>query len=50
MFDKYRLSVGIEYEIGKNQSIELFYIYKGEIKKSDIEVTNITGLKYEYSF
>ena len=30
-------------------TIELFYIYKGELDESEIEGTNIFGLKYKYT-
>jgi hypothetical protein len=49
-YDKYRLSTGIDYTINSDYSVELFYIYKAEIKNKKIEVTNIMGLKFEYTF
>lgn len=49
-YDKYRISIGFEYELSESQSIELFYKYKQELKKSEDEITNIIGLKYEYTF
>jgi hypothetical protein len=49
-YDKYRLSAGVDYTITSDYSVELFYIYKCEIKKNDNEVTNIMGLKFEYTF
>ena len=47
---KYRLSSELEYSFSSTQAIELFYIYKGVFKKNHIDVTNITGIKFEYSF
>ena len=49
-YDKYRLSVGVDYTINSEYSFELFYIYKYEFKKKNDEVTNIMGLKFEYTF
>ncbi len=50
-YDKFRLSAGVDYIINSYYSVEFFYIYKGKIKKEKIdEVTNIMGLKFEYTF
>ncbi len=49
VFEKYRYSIALERQLKKNQSVELFYTYNGEVKKSEMEVTNIIGVKYEYS-
>ena len=40
---------GFEFDITEVQSIELFYTYNGEYDKSEFEITNIYGLRYEYS-
>jgi len=50
VYDKYRLSGGVDYTINSEYSFELFYIYKYEFKKKNDEVTNIMGLKFEYTF
>jgi len=50
-YDKFRLSTGVDYTINSFYSVEFFYIYKGNIKEKRIdEVTNIMGLKFEYTF
>jgi len=50
-YDKFRLSAGVDYIINSYYSVEFFYIYKGKIKEEKIdEVTNIMGLKFEYTF
>ena len=49
-YDKYRLSAGVDYILNSYYSVELFYIFKGEIKKKNIKLTNIAGLKFEYTF
>jgi len=50
VYDKYRLSGGVDYTINSEYSFELFYIYKYEFKKKNDEVTNIMGLKFEYTY
>lgn len=47
---KYRLSLELEYSFSSTRAIELFYIYKRVFKENHINVTNITGVKFEYSF
>ena len=49
-YDKYRLSTGIDLTLNSEYSFELFYIYKYEFKKKNDEVTNIMGLKFEYTY
>ena len=49
-YDKFKLSIGVDYTINSEYSFELFYIYKYEFKKKNDEVTNIMGLKFEYTF
>ena len=49
-YKKYRLSAALEYDFNSKQTLELFYIYKEEMKKKHIEISGITGLKFEYSF
>jgi len=49
-YDKYRFSAGVDYTVNLYYSVEFFYIYKGVIKKNKIDVTNIIGLKCEYTF
>ena len=49
-YDKYRLSTGIDCILNSDYSVDLFYIYKGAIKNKKIEVTNIIGLKFEYTY
>ena len=49
-YNKFRLGLGIEYEINEDKSLEIYCLYKGEFVKSEIEATNIIGLQYGYSF
>lgn len=49
-YNKFRIGIGIEYEINEDKSLEIYYLYKGEFYDSEIEATNIMGLQYGYSF
>lgn len=49
-YDKFRYSFAIDFPISTSVSAEVFYIYKGSIKKNHIDITNIWGSKVEYSF
>jgi hypothetical protein len=49
-FEKYRYSIGIEYDISKLTSLKLFYSYNRKLNKNSFEVTNIIGLNYEFLF
>lgn len=49
-YNKFRIGLGIEYEINEDKSLEIYCLYKGEFVKSEIEATNIIGLQYGYSF
>jgi len=48
--DKYRVGIGLEYDLSETHSIGLFYIFEEELNTSEIESTNIFGLKYEIDF
>lgn len=49
-FDKLRFLLGIEYEITKNHSVELYYRYTYEIADSSEENSHLLGLGYEFTF
>ena len=49
-YDKFRYSFGLDFPVLSRVSAEVFYIYKGSIKKDNIDVNRIWGRKFEYSF
>lgn len=48
-FEKYRTSLGIEYDTSNLFSIKLYYTYNGEFDEDEFEIKNIIGMKYEIS-
>lgn len=48
-FDKYRITIGTEYNMKNYGKIKLYYRYKKELNVNLPETKNIIGLKYTYT-
>ena len=46
-FSEYRIGLGAKYKLSKNNSLKVYYIYKGELENNEINSTDIFGIKYE---
>ncbi len=48
-FDKYRLSIGTDYDLKKYGKINLYYQFEKELNNSNPSTLNVIGLKYKYT-
>lgn len=48
-FDRYRITVGTEYNMKKYGKVKLYYRYKKQLNEDFPETKNIIGLKYTYT-
>jgi hypothetical protein len=48
-FDKYRLSIGTDYDLKKYGKINLYYQFEKELNTSNPSILNVIGLKYKYT-
>ena len=48
-FDKYRVTIGTEYNMKKYGKVNLYYRYKKQLNETFPETKNIVGLKYTYT-
>ena len=48
-FDRYRVTIGSEYNMKKYGKIKLYYRYKKQLNETYPETKNIIGLKYTYT-
>jgi hypothetical protein len=48
-FDKYRLSLGLDWKINKMNTLTIFYMYEEEINVKSPNISNIFGLFYGFS-
>lgn len=49
-FDKYRLFLGLGYELNKHHKFDLQYIHEQEMNVKKIDLSNIFGLYYSFEF
>ncbi|SFS38752.1 DUF2490 domain-containing protein [Lutibacter maritimus] len=49
-FDKFRLSIGTDYDLKKYGKINLYYQFEKELNTSNPSILNVIGLKYKYTF
>jgi hypothetical protein len=49
-FDKYRLSIGTDYDLKKYGKINLYYQFEKELNSTNPNSLNVIGLKYKYTF
>ena len=47
-FDKYRISIGTDYDLKKYGKINLYYQIEKELNKTNPTTLNVIGLKYKY--
>ena len=48
-FDKYRLSIGTDYDLKKYGKLNLYYQFEKELNTSNPSILNVIGLKYKYT-
>lgn len=48
-FDKYRISIGTDYDLKKYGKINLYYQYEKDLNNSNPSILNVIGLKYKYT-
>lgn len=48
-FDKYRITIGSEYNMKKYGKVKFYYRYNKQLNETDPESQNVIGLKYTYT-
>ena len=49
-FEKYRASSGMRFKINNQSTLKLFYCYTIRNNSNNYDITNTSGINYEYSF